>query len=174
MELDRYDVIAKVPADTTAETQKLMLQALLKDRFKLVAHEDTRPVTAWVLTVAKKPQMKEADGNGDTGCKIQTGSGAPAEGGPKLFRGNPDGTSTVISLGPGMMIQYSCRNMTMAAFAAGLRTMDFSRLNSDVQDQTGVKGKWNFDIKWSLPAFGPAGDSGDALRWPKLWKSSSA
>ena len=79
LELDRYDVIAKVPADSTTDTQRLMLQALLKDRFKLVAHEDTKPVVTWVLTVARKPQMKEADGTGETGCKIQNGSGAPGE-----------------------------------------------------------------------------------------------
>src|ERR1700741_4265260 len=35
LDLDRFDVIAKVPADSTAETQKQMLQALLEDRFKL-------------------------------------------------------------------------------------------------------------------------------------------
>ena len=163
LELDRYDVIAKVPADSTPETQKLMLQALLKDRFKLVAHEDTKPVMAWVLTVAKKPQMKEADGAGETGCKIQNGSGAPGEPGPRFFRANPDGTTTVINLGSGMTIQYSCRNITMAAFAAGLRTMEFSRLNTGVQDQTGLKGKWNFDVKWSLPLFAPMANSGERI-----------
>ncbi len=163
LELDRYDVIAKVPADSTTDTQKLMLQALLKDRFKLVAHEDTKPVVTWVLTVARKPQMKEADGTGETGCKIQNGSGAPGEPGPKFFRSNPDGTTTVINLGPGMTMEYACRNMTMAAFAASLRTMDFTRLTTDVHDQTGLKGKWNFDVRWSLPSFGPMANNGERI-----------
>jgi uncharacterized protein (TIGR03435 family) len=163
LELDRYDVIAKVPADSTPETQKLMLQALLKDRFKLVAHEDTKPVMAWVLTVGKKPQMKEADGTGETGCKIQGGSGASGGPGPKFFRSNADGTTTVIDIGPGMTMQYSCRNMTMAAFAAGLRTMEFVLLTGDVQDHTGLEGKWNFDVKWSAPLIGPMANSGERI-----------
>jgi uncharacterized protein (TIGR03435 family) len=45
LELDRFDVIAKVPADSTAETRKQMLQALLEDRFKLQVHKETKPLT---------------------------------------------------------------------------------------------------------------------------------
>ena len=44
LELDRYDVFAKAPASTSADTAKLMLQALLADRFKLVLHTDSRPL----------------------------------------------------------------------------------------------------------------------------------
>ena len=36
LELDRFDVIAKVPPDSAPDAQRLMLQSLLKDRFKLV------------------------------------------------------------------------------------------------------------------------------------------
>src|ERR1700704_5211602 len=42
LEMDRFDVIAKVPADSTPETHKLMLQVLLADRFKLAVHKDTK------------------------------------------------------------------------------------------------------------------------------------
>lgn len=168
LELDRYDVIAKVPADPALEKQGPLLKALLEDRFKLVAREETRPFPAWALTAGKKPQMKEADGKGETGCKIQTGSGAPDEGGPRFIRGNPDGTTTVINLGPGMMIQYSCRNITMAAFAGGLGSMVGVQLNANffdqgVRDQTNLEGKWNFEVKWSLPAFGPMANTGERI-----------
>src|SRR6516162_6976397 len=36
LEMDRFDVIAKQPPQTSPDTQRLMLRALLKDRFKLV------------------------------------------------------------------------------------------------------------------------------------------
>ena len=62
LEMDRFDVIAKVPADSTVQTQKRMLQALLEERFKLVAHQDTRPLPAYALTLGKKLQLKKADG----------------------------------------------------------------------------------------------------------------
>jgi uncharacterized protein (TIGR03435 family) len=67
-----------------------------------------------------------------------------------------------------MMVQYSCRNMTMAAFAEGLGSMAGVQLNNrffdqGVRDQTNLQGKWNFDLKWSLPAFGPLADSGEHI-----------
>ncbi len=169
LELDRYDVIAKVPADSALEKQGPLLQALLKDRFKLVAHEETRPIARWALAAGKKPLMKEADGKGESGCKMGNQSGGdPQDSGPKFFRSNPDGTTTTISLGPGMMVQYSCRNMTMAAFAAGLGSMFGVQLNGGffdqaVADRTNIEGKWNFDVKWSMPLPLPMGNTGERI-----------
>jgi uncharacterized protein (TIGR03435 family) len=56
-----------------------------------------------------------------------------------------------LSLGPGATILYSCRNMTMAAFAGQLRRMTFSTLGtSPVTDKTGLEGSWNFVLRWSV------------------------
>jgi uncharacterized protein (TIGR03435 family) len=52
-------------------------------------------------------------------------------------------------------MHYACRNMTMAAFADGLRTMNGVLVGTPVLDQTGLKGQWNFDVKWSLPVVAP-------------------
>src|SRR5436190_7861510 len=92
LELDRFDVIAKVAAGVDAESQKAMLQSLLEDRFKLVARKETKPIPTWVLTAGKQPRLKEADGSGQSGCRIpDTSSGTPPEGGIRLFRMEPDG-----------------------------------------------------------------------------------
>jgi hypothetical protein len=96
LEMDRFDVLAKVPADSTPETQKQMLQSLLEDRFKLVVHKDTRPLPTYALTVGKKLRLKEADGTGETGCKLQAPSGAPAEGGMRIMT---NGVMTTVNLG---------------------------------------------------------------------------
>src|SRR5262249_38890326 len=71
LELDRFDVDAKVPASTSAEPARLMLQSLLKDRFKLMLHQDSRLLPGFALSVRKgvTPTMKPADGSGSTGCK---------------------------------------------------------------------------------------------------------
>ncbi len=88
--MDRFDVIAKVPADSTVETQKLMLQALLQDRFKLVVHKGTRQLPTYALTVGKKVQLKEADGSGDTGCKrFASGSGSAGRRRPQTDADQP-------------------------------------------------------------------------------------
>jgi uncharacterized protein (TIGR03435 family) len=156
LEMDRYDVIAKVPADSTPEMNKLMLQALLEDRFKLVVRKETKPLSTYALTVGKKPQLKEAAGTEEPGCRPQSTSAPGAEGAMRIITGTPDGKTTTIDLGPGMTIHYMCRNMTMAAFAAGLRGMMGANVGTNpVLDETGLKGNWNFDVKWSMQLMGP-------------------
>src|SRR4051812_30671452 len=49
LEVDRFDIRAKVPAGTTPATVKAMLQALLAERFALVVHNDQKAVPAWAL-----------------------------------------------------------------------------------------------------------------------------
>jgi uncharacterized protein (TIGR03435 family) len=164
LEMDRFDVVGKVPPEATADAQKLMLQALLAERFQLVIHNDTRPVPAYALTVGKKPQMKEADGSGETGCKPKQGGGPSTEGAGRLMTRDASGRETTIVMGPGATIEFSCRNMTMAAFAAGLRGMLGSTIGAGaVLDQTGLKGSWNFDVRWSLPFIGPAAAASDRV-----------
>jgi uncharacterized protein (TIGR03435 family) len=168
LEMDRFDVIAKVPAGSNPETLKPMLRSLLEERFALKVHKDTKPLPTFALTVGKKPQLKEAEGTEDTGCKPQSPTGVPAEGGgiSRMTMMNQNGTTTSFTLGPGMTIQYACRNMTMAAFAAGLRGMmgAFSLVGSNpVLDQTGLKGAWNFDFKYSMTLNGPMMQQGDRI-----------
>jgi uncharacterized protein (TIGR03435 family) len=151
LEMNRFDLVAKLPVNSTSETQKLMLQSLLAERFNLKVHKDTRPVPAYVLSAEKKPQLKVAEGTEEAGCKIQNASGPPTEGSGRLEMMNADGSVRTISLSPGMVIQYNCRNMTMAAFAEGLRSMLGVSLGSrQVLDQTGLEGGWNFDLKFSM------------------------
>jgi uncharacterized protein (TIGR03435 family) len=130
LESDRFDVIAKAPPNTPPETLKLMLQSLLADRFKLVIHKDSKPMDAFVLSVGKgKLKLKEADGSGSTGCQPQPMT--PPE--------------------PGKIpqITVSCHNMTMETFAPTLHQMAGGYLTSTVVDSTGLKGAWDFDIKWT-------------------------
>jgi len=155
LEMTRFDVLAKLPANSTPETQRLMLQSLLADCFNLVVHQDTRPVPTYVLSAEKKLQLKEAEGTEETGCKLQNASGPPAEGGGRLMMMDASGTVTTINRSPGFVVQYNCRNITMAAFADGLRGMLGTSLGSrHVLDQTALEGRWNFDLKFSLQLSG--------------------
>ncbi len=163
LEMDRFDVIAKLPPKTEPETQNLMLRALLTDRFKLVVREDTKPLPAYALTAGKKPQLKEADGSGDSGCKPQSTSSAPGEGTLRIGLANGNGPPVQLTLANGI-IEYKCRNMTMAAFAEGLRGLLGANLGvSPVLDQTGLSGSWNFDLKYSLGLIGIAGPIGERI-----------
>jgi uncharacterized protein (TIGR03435 family) len=157
LELDRYDLAAKLPNETTPETQKLMLQALLGERFKLAVHKDTKPLPSYALVAGRKPQMKEAAGTEETGCHPQTSSAAPSpEGGvSRLMMMGPDGKTTTLTLGPGMTVTYECRNVTMQQFVGNLRGMIGANLGTTpLTDGTGLKGAWNFDLRYSMSLMG--------------------
>jgi uncharacterized protein (TIGR03435 family) len=141
--MDRFDVIAKAPSDTTPEDLKTMLQALLAERFNLVVHHEKKELPTYALRVGKKPLLKEASGSGDTGCKPQTPSG-PIQGGISI-------NGVVIQLGSDLSVSYSCRNMTMVAFVDALHSMPFAGVgNNPLVDETELKGAWDFDYKFSL------------------------
>jgi uncharacterized protein (TIGR03435 family) len=56
LETDRFDITGKVPATTSPVTAKLMLRSLLQDRFKLVLHNGSKPLPAFVLSTGKGNQ----------------------------------------------------------------------------------------------------------------------
>jgi uncharacterized protein (TIGR03435 family) len=149
LENDTFDVIAKAPAGSTVETAKPMLKALLADRFKLAVHNDNKPVPAYAVKVGKRPQLKQSDGSGDSGCKFAFPPlpPPPAPGGPPL---------------PPPLFSFACGNMTMAAFAEALTTSIFTAsqyLNDRVVvDETELKGAWDFDLKFTPRGLiGPGG-----------------
>ncbi|MGH9241271.1 MAG: TIGR03435 family protein [Vicinamibacterales bacterium] len=53
----KFDVQAKPPDDAPPGTQRLMLQKLLMDRFKLRAHRETRMTPMYALTVMRKGRL---------------------------------------------------------------------------------------------------------------------
>jgi uncharacterized protein (TIGR03435 family) len=117
--LDRFDVIAKAPAKTSAISISLMLQSLLADRFKLVVHKDTRPMPAWVLSKGTdKPKLRPAAGASDSGCRMT------------------DENKRV-----------SCRNVTMDAFASWIREGRMAAL--PVVNLTGIEKSWDFDLRYT-------------------------
>jgi uncharacterized protein (TIGR03435 family) len=65
LEMDRFDVDAKLPPNTPQETVQKMLQSLLAERFNLVVHKDTRAQLEFVLTRRIRPAKAEIGcGNG--------------------------------------------------------------------------------------------------------------
>jgi uncharacterized protein (TIGR03435 family) len=135
LESDAFDVIAKAPAGTTVESAKPMLQALLADRFKLVVHNDTKPVPALGMkATGKRLAMKQSDGATDAGCKFVP---------PDFSASGPLRAAPVYT--------WECRNITMEAFAKALHDYIFlasQYLNGRlVVDETELKGAWDFDFK---------------------------
>lgn len=149
LDFDRFDINAKPPADiklTRDENDPVatsMLRALLIDRFGLVAHVDTRPLPAFVLSVGKANLMKPAVDPTSGGCEYQqqaAGISSP-------------------------LIHFSCKNVTMDYLAGFLHEAGSPYFNRPVVDQTGLKGGWDFDLQWSYnkPTNGDGVSLPDAL-----------
>jgi uncharacterized protein (TIGR03435 family) len=143
LDWDRFDVIAKVPLGASRENLSPMMQNLLADRFKLIVHNDSKPMPAFALTAGKgKPKLKEAVKNDDPkGCQ-----GVP--------QNPPPGTV------PYQVI--ACHSITMASFADVLRGFGAGTYVPDpVVDQTGITGEWDFELKFTprnrLAQAGPDG-----------------
>ena len=69
---ERYNIVAKIPADTTKADFQLMVQNLLAERFKLMLHRETKGGSGYALVIAKNgPKIKES-----------TGEAPPQPGGP--------------------------------------------------------------------------------------------
>lgn len=130
LEYDKFEVSAKTKVGTRPEALRLMLQALLEDRFKLVVKPETKPVPAYLLTPGKeKVSLRAAEGANGSGC-----------------------TSQPIFPGDGMPLNnIQCRNVTMAAFAAGLRRLSPAIFaNLPVVDQTGIEGIYDVDVQYAM------------------------
>jgi uncharacterized protein (TIGR03435 family) len=71
----RFEIVAKAPPETPNEQLRLMLQTLLKDRFRLEMHRESRKVSHFLLTVAKTgPRMPVSEGAGP-GARLLYGRG---------------------------------------------------------------------------------------------------
>jgi len=136
LDYDRFEVIAKAPPTTRPEALKLMLQALLADRFKLVVKKDTRPVPAYLLSADKgQSKLKPAEGSSSGGCR----SLPPTFG--DVLTGN-----------------IQCRGVTMGAFAPALRRLASGFFeNLPVVDSTGIEGAWDIDLKYPLQGISLSG-----------------
>jgi uncharacterized protein (TIGR03435 family) len=77
LDSDRFDILAKAPPNTPADTVRLMLQSLLVERFKLAVHRDQKTMPVYAMVPAKGGfKLQAAAGSGQPRC----GPGQGAEG----------------------------------------------------------------------------------------------
>ena len=131
LDLDRFDISAQAPRTTSPDDVKLMLQALLADRFHLVLHKDTHPTPSYVFRVDKDGlKMKQAD-----------------EGEPSKFEEH----HTPSDLPPGVPAYYSVtvRNWAMPQIRDMIQDVASQYLPKPVVDATNLKGGYDFDLHWT-------------------------
>jgi uncharacterized protein (TIGR03435 family) len=142
-----YDIVATYPSGSTPSEQdvRMMVQALLRDRFKLVVHRETRELSAYALTLARKdgrlgPQIARSD----VDCaqwladkRPQIGAGGPSPVAPGGKR-------------PACLLMATRRFLTagtkpMSELAVALQSL----VGRPVVDQTGLTGAFDMDLQWT-------------------------
>ena len=151
-EPDRYNVMAKVPPGTTREQLRLMLQALLAERFKLTFHYERKEVQGYTLVVAKGGvKMKE------------TPPAPPGEEGVASTAPPPmDNIGSLPKDEDGFPIVAMRRGIAAASYRAGLTHWAASEMSMDelarmlsneflrpVGDSTGLNGKYDFSMTFA-------------------------
>jgi uncharacterized protein (TIGR03435 family) len=159
---ERFTIAAKVPEGATKEQLKLMLQNLLKERFKLTAHFARKDVAGYQLVVAKGgPKLIASAGdpnqNADPGKAAEFKMKLDREGYPELPLGR--NSSMAIS---GDRARWRFADESMDAFA---RTIAEQMIRQPVMDATGLTGKYDFVMSFSYASMQPnaPADSGPSV-----------
>ena len=125
LETDCIEISAKIPEGAGKDQLPAMLQALLTERFKLVAHKEDRPRSGYALVVDK--------------------------GGPKFKEDDPKTNFMGKDARPGLTLYGAFGHgrlkgvMTMAKLVSSLSTQGYG----PVQDATGLTGSYDIDLTWA-------------------------
>jgi uncharacterized protein (TIGR03435 family) len=130
---DRFDVVAKVPPGTPADSIRLMMQKLLAERFHLTVHKEEKMMKVYAMVVAK--------------------------GGAKLKAGQSTGNLVCDrSITEDNMYHRECHGLTMGELAQLLPSFAPRFFEGrPVVDFTALKGAWDFRLDWTPLTGGLAG-----------------
>jgi uncharacterized protein (TIGR03435 family) len=129
-----FDIYAKIPPGTTTEQFRAMMRRLLEERFKLTIHHSTKEFPVYELVVGKNgPRLKESV------------EGAPAEA--------KEGFPSLPARRPGMAVNFGSGRARLAAHQeplSALASMLRSSAGRQVLDKTGLTGKYDFTLEFSI------------------------
>jgi uncharacterized protein (TIGR03435 family) len=133
---DVYDVEGKAedPSSATQEQLRRMLQSLLRDRFKLQFHRETRVEQGFaIFRIGDGPNLKVTVGD-----EPKPGSlNEPQKGSLGII---PDGAGRILK----------ARSMTVAAIVRALA-------GKPIMDKTGLTGLYDVSLSWTPDALDPVG-----------------
>ena len=148
--LERVDVEAKMPVNTTREQFNVMLQNLLADRLGLKVHWATRQIDTYALVVAKGgPKFRTAAPDSPEASDDTSTNSGPDKTGPNGFPIPPPGNGRWRGATPGGKIGMRGHNETVSELASAIASQT---LGAPMTDATGLTGKYDYTIFWSVTA----------------------
>ncbi|MGB7220700.1 MAG: TIGR03435 family protein [Vicinamibacterales bacterium] len=165
---DRFDIVAKADGVPPLPQIRLMLRALLEDRFRLAVHTETREQPIYALVIARsdgrtRPELRPS---GTECAPLTLWPGAPP---PPPPPAGPAAAPRGSFRCPSMFVpgRTSARDVTMAQWATTLSQF----VSRFVTDRTGLTGSFDFDLQWTpdqMPP-GPPGPPPIDLNGPSLF-----
>ena len=166
---DHFDIVATMPEGSKKDDSPAMLQSLLMDRFKLVAHQETQEHPVLALVVGKGgPKMKESPGDApalDPDVPLKPGEiQMDTPDGPARMTIDMKNGGATINMGAKGIIKYSMDTQsmmmhmtssktTMAALADTLTQMMTQMgggTGRQVLDMTDLKGNYEVTLEFSM------------------------
>jgi uncharacterized protein (TIGR03435 family) len=151
---EHFDIVATIPEGASKDDAPAMLQALLKERFKLVAHRDTQEHPVLALVVAKGgPKMKQsaaAPAPLDEDAPLKPGEmkiDLPDGSGSARVTRNPDGSAIVNMGAKGIITQKMDMQSQTLHLDSTMVTMDgFADMLTNVMQMGGTGGRQVVDM----------------------------
>jgi uncharacterized protein (TIGR03435 family) len=163
MESSYFDIVATVPAGATRDDLRTMLQHLLRERFALQTHSETRQMAGYALLLGDGAHKMTPSASPST----QADSALP----PKLevdkegFVIPPPGVPNIFYLPPKEGVaRLTAAHASISMFCSYLRRL----LQQPVTDETGLQGSFDFRLKFApeTAALPDAGDEADPTTLP--------
>jgi uncharacterized protein (TIGR03435 family) len=160
---DSYTIHARAAASNpTKDQMRLMMQALLADRFKLAVHFEKQQVQVLAATLVKP---------GKLGPKLHPHADGPPCDAPSPSKANgpspndadvfpPTCGGYTVEGTPAHTARIGSRDTTMALIAATLPTI--GNLGRPGVDQTGLSGRFDFTLEWTPERHIPQPSDSDA------------
>jgi uncharacterized protein (TIGR03435 family) len=154
IEVDPFDIVAKVPPGATKEQIPLMLQKMLVERFALRVHLEKKEAPIYKLVVAKAGVLSKrlvVSSTIPTDTEPPKPFALPPGGGP-LYTKDQNGfpiipKGSIITRAGGNHVREVWHNETMEKLAAELS--DFRAIQRGVRDATGLKDEYDFTMYWT-------------------------
>jgi uncharacterized protein (TIGR03435 family) len=148
---ERYDIVAKVPEGATKGQVEVMWQNLLKERFGMVVHRESKEFQVEELTVAKGGlKMKQTELPADAE-PFTPEAVKPGKNGPDF-----NGTGLIVSIFPSKPGQADAeahmvaKGLTMPEIAAKFGQAQ----RHPVLDKTGLTGRYDLTVEYTLDLSG--------------------
>jgi uncharacterized protein (TIGR03435 family) len=149
-----FDISARAPADTSIDQMRLMMQALLADRFHLVNHYISADASVFALVLAKPgvtgPNLQPHPPSAACTAPMPDQSPAPHPAARPAIGDLPPVCGVIAhvpSSAPGQ--HYGGRAVPLSLFASSVPTMTgLAAVPRPVVDKTGLSGLYDFTLTW--------------------------